>query len=69
MVIPRHKVCDICGEPVGNGVRYYCIRSKAIYRNYAGSVKDNRTHHICETCMDKFVTFINNPKVDKQESS
>ena len=26
MIIPRHKVCDICKEPVGVNLRYFDIK-------------------------------------------
>jgi hypothetical protein len=54
MIIPRHKVCDICEQPVGYNKRYYTIKSKCFYEAYAGSCNDNRTHHICEDCMYEF---------------
>lgn len=51
MIIPRHKVCDSCNEPVGVNKRYFIIKSKNYLVGYAGSCSDNRTHHICEDCM------------------
>lgn len=58
MVIPRHKVCDICKEEVGINNRYYIIRSKNQVVGCWGSTKDNRTHHICEDCMCKITDAI-----------
>lgn len=52
MIIPRHKVCDLCGKCVGTNLRYYKIHSKMLCVSYAGSCSDNRTHHICEECME-----------------
>ena len=52
MIIPRHKVCDICKEEVGGiNKRYYIIKSRCLYLSYGGSARDNQTHHICENCM------------------
>lgn len=59
MIVPRHKICDICSESVGINKRYYIIKSKCIYVGYAGSASDNRTHHICEDCMTSLITLIN----------
>ena len=53
MIIPRHKVCDFCKEPVGVNKRYFIIKSKNYLVGYAGSCSDNKTHHICEDCMLK----------------
>lgn len=58
MIIPKHKVCDICENPVGVNKRYYIIKSKCLYEGYAGSAQDNRTHHICEDCMHEVKDFI-----------
>lgn len=58
MIIPRHKVCDICGGDVGYNKRYYTIKSKCFYESYAGSCTDNRTHHICEDCMHEFKIWL-----------
>ena len=51
MIIPRHKVCDICGQSVGVNKRYYIIKSKNLLVASAGSCSDNKTHDICEDCM------------------
>ena len=51
MIIPRHKVCDFCGQTVGVNKRYYIIKSKNYLVGYVGSCSDNKTHHICEDCM------------------
>ena len=51
MVIPKHKVCDLCEQPVGVNNRYYIIKSKNLLIGYGGSCHDNKTHHICEECM------------------
>lgn len=53
MIIPRHRVCDLCGQEVGINVRYFIVKSKCIYASYAGSCRDNQKHHICEDCMIK----------------
>ena len=53
MIIPRHKICDICKQPVGVNNRYYTIKSKNHIVCSAGSCSDNRKHHICEHCMYK----------------
>lgn len=36
MIIPRHKVCDICKEPVGVNLRYFDIKSNVLYVGYIG---------------------------------
>lgn len=66
MIIPRHKVCDICKEPVGVNKRYFNIKSRVLYVAYAGSDRDNKTHHICENCMAKIEEYIQNGK-EKEE--
>lgn len=58
MIIPRHKVCDCCGESVGVNNRYYIIKSKNYLVGYAGSCRDNKTHHICEDCMSEIAKEI-----------
>lgn len=58
MIIPRHKICDLCGQEVGVNKRYFIIKSK----NYIGhsdyGISDNQTHHICEDCMDEFKKYL-----------
>ena len=56
MIIPRHKVCDFCKEPVGVNKRYFIIKSKNYLVGYAGDCSDNRTHHICEDCMHRIIS-------------
>lgn len=51
MIIPRHKVCDLCGQEVGVNVRFYIIKSECLYTNGIDSCYDNQKHHICEDCM------------------
>ena len=58
MIIPRHKVCDFCKEPVGVNKRYFIIKSKNYLVGYAGSCSDSRTYHICEDCMWEFATYL-----------
>lgn len=58
MIIPRHKVCDICKKSVGVNKRYYIIKSKVLYIGYAGSATDNKKHHICEDCMHEFAEYL-----------
>ena len=58
MIVPRHRICDICSEPVGINKRYYIIKSKCLIQCYAGSFNDNRKHHICEDCMNAIVKQI-----------
>lgn len=69
MIIPRHKVCDICKEEVGINKRYYIIKSKCLYEGYAGSATDNKKHHICEDCMYKITDAIReNLRTDKDDN-
>lgn len=58
MIIPRHKICDICGEEVGVNKRYFKIKSKNYIVGFAGSCSDNETHHICEDCMQEFEIYL-----------
>lgn len=55
MIIPRHKVCDVCGHDLVNK-KYYTIKSKTL--GY-----DMKKHHICDKCANEFVTWLS-----KQES-
>ena len=66
MIIPRHKVCDICGEPVGVNNRYFIIKSKNYLVGFAGSCSDNKTHHICEDCMEKIIKELH--KMEKRKA-
>lgn len=65
MIIPRHKECDFCGEPVGVNKRYFIIKSKDYLVGYAGSCSDNRTHHICEDCMHRLTSAAENMEFAK----
>lgn len=38
MIVPKHKICDLCGRVVGINIRYFIIKSKCFYVSYAGSV-------------------------------
>ena len=58
MIIPRHKVCDFCEEPVGVNKRYFIIKSKNYLVGYAGGCSDNKTYHMCEDCMQEFATYL-----------
>lgn len=51
MIVQKHKICDLCGRVVGVNIRYFIIKSKALYVGFAGSCSDNKKHHICEECM------------------
>ena len=68
MIVPRHKICDICKESVGINNRYYIIKSKNTYVGYAGSISDNRIHHICEDCMASLISLINEKEKDKEKN-
>ena len=59
MIIPKHKVCDICENPVGVNKRYFIIKSKNLIVGY-GSCNDDKTYHICEDCMQEFTTYLQN---------
>lgn len=62
MIIPRHKICDICKEPVGINKRYFIIKSKNILAGFAWKCSDNKTHHICEDCMRRLISAIEKAK-------
>lgn len=69
MIIPKHKICDICGERVGVNKRYYIIKSKNYLIGYAGGCSDSRTHHICEDCMYEFIIYLQTKLKNKREES
>lgn len=69
MIIPRHKVCDFCGEPVGVNKRYFKIKSKNYLVGYAGSCSDNETHHICEDCMYRIISAVEDIKENENEAN
>lgn len=58
MIIPRHKVCDLCCEEVGINKRYFIIKSKNILSCYAGTISDNRNYDMCEDCMQEFEIYL-----------
>lgn len=68
MIIPRHKVCDFCKEPVGINKRYFKIKSKNYDVGLAGGYSDNRTHHICEDCMYEFTIYLQSKLRGKEEA-
>lgn len=58
MIVPRHKICDMCGHEVGVNIRYFIVKSKCLYVGYAGSCSDNKKHHICEKCMSHIGEYV-----------
>ena len=58
MTIKRHKVCDLCGEVVGINNRYITIKSKNYVTNGVYGFQDNKKHHVCISCVNKFREFI-----------
>ena len=69
MIIPRHRVCNFCGEEVGSNKRYFIIKSKDIISCYAGTVRDNRKYDMCEDCMREFAKYLQSKwKVKKNET-
>lgn len=67
MIIPRHRICDICLEEVGCNKRYFIIKSKdRIYGDVLYS--DNRKHDICEDCMDRLKAKIREEMVNESEA-
>lgn len=68
MIIPRHKVCDFCGQEVGVNNRYFKIKSKNYLVGYAGGCSDNRIHHICEDCMEEFKIYLQSKLRGKEEA-
>ena len=67
MIIPRHKVCDFCGEEVGVNKRYFIIKSKNIIDCFAGTMSDNQNYDICEDCMREFKTYLYTKLRGKEE--
>lgn len=62
MIIPRYKVCDFCKSPIGVNNRYFKIKSKDYFVGFAGGFSDNRTHHICENCMHRIISAVEDIK-------
>lgn len=58
MIIPRHRICNICGQKVGINKRYFSIKSKNILSSYAGAVSDNINYDICIDCMKEFADYL-----------
>ena len=58
MIIPRYRICDICGKKVGINRRYFIIKSKNILNDYAGSFHDNKNYDIRVDCMQEFATYL-----------
>lgn len=58
MIIPKHRVCNFCGEEVGINKRYFIIKSKNIISCYAGTMPDNSKWDICEDCMQEFAIYL-----------
>lgn len=66
MIVPKHKICDLCGCKVGVNLRYFIIKSKAFYVSNAGSCSDNKKHHICEECMAEICNHIREKEGDEK---
>lgn len=66
-VIKRHKVCDICGEVVGINKRYIIVKSKDYVTNGVYGFSDNRKHHVCIDCFNKFLEFVEQEIKGKNE--
>ena len=58
MIIPKHRICNFCGEKVGINKRYFIIKSKNIIDCYAGTITDNKNYDICEDCMQEFANYL-----------
>lgn len=58
MIIPKHRVCNFCGEEVGINKRYFIIKSKNIISCYAGTISDNSKWDMCEDCMHEFANYL-----------
>lgn len=59
MIIPKHRICDICRENIGVNNRYHIIKSKEFVHASGGDMVDNRRHDVCERCMRELVRLIN----------
>lgn len=62
MIVPKHKICDMCGREVGKNLRYFIIKSKCLYEGYGGACSDNKKHHICEKCMKNISEYYTSKK-------
>ena len=67
MIIPRHRVCNFCGEEVGINKRYFIIKSKNIISSYGGTISDNLKYDICEDCMREFAKYLRSKLRGKEE--
>ena len=70
MIIPKHKICDICGQKVGENKRYLIIKSKNIASGYADEmfgVPDNRNYDICIDCMKEFANYLHSKLRGEEE--
>jgi hypothetical protein len=67
MIIPRHRICDFCGEGVGINKRYFVIKSKNILSGYAGTISDNENYDMCEDCMQEFAMYLLKSKLKGKE--
>lgn len=69
MIVPRHKICDICGIEVGVNNRYYKIKSNDYVTSYAGCISSKMTHHICHSCMEAFQIWLKDSiEIDKEDA-
>lgn len=67
MIIPRHRICNFCGEKVGVNKRYFVIKSKNILDSYAGTFHDNIKYDICVDCMQEFATYLHTKLKEKEK--
>lgn len=66
MIVPKHRICNICGQTVGIDKRYFIIKSKNIHTCYAGNISDNINYDICIDCMKEFATYLHSKLKEKK---
>lgn len=58
MIIPKHKVCDICRQDIPVRSRCYKIPYKAMYEAFGCSLIEHGKCDICERCMDRLMHYV-----------
>ena len=67
MIIPKHTICDLCKQTVGENKRYFKIKSYNSIHGIGWKNVDNRTHHICCDCKRKFEIWLKGQEKEIRE--
>lgn len=54
MIIPKRKICDICGRDLSCNIVYYTIKSDLFCVAGGGACHAKNRHHICSECVLEF---------------